>query len=181
VILLVLAAGLSIFLAVRASSPPKETLLDDGISAAELERIRDSQKRIFEDPLPGEEPPVPPELDIRIEVDPTGEKNRILYYITESHGYYVDAFEIDFWYKPTPEATRQASPLVRTQILDDYLKANETFKGCFDVVDAELAVIGGEMGTTENWGAEVYHHAQGRARMQNPDRFPEVPNVTKCD
>lgn len=182
VILLVLATGLSIYLAVRASSPPKETQVSDNLSAEDLERIRNEKKPVWEHPLEGEEPPVPPELDIQIEVDPTGKKNRILYYITEAHGFYVEAFEIDFWYKPTPDATREESPLVRTQLLPGYyLKAKETLKGCFDVVTAEMDVIGGEMGTTENWGAEVYHHPQGRARMQNPDRFPEVPNVTRCD
>ncbi len=182
VILLVLAAGLSIFLAVRASAPPTETQVSDNLSAQELERHRSEKQHVWQHPLEGEEPPVPPELDIQIEVDPTGKKNRILYYITEAHGYYVEAFEIDFWYKPTPDTTKEESPLVRTQLLSSYyLKAKETLKGCFDVVTAEMDVIGGEMGTNENWGVEVFHHPQGRARMQNPDRFPQVGNATRCD
>lgn len=177
-ILLVAAGGLAVYLGTRASAPPvDETSRNSDIDAEELRRIRAEQKRLDEHPLPGQEPPEPPELDIRVEVDPTGEKNRLYLYITEAHGYYVETFEIDFYYKPTPDAKIGDRP-VFSVYLNDYLKAAETYKGCVEVVPAELRETGGTIGTSENWEARIFRY--GRARMQNPKEFRPVSETGKC-
>lgn len=180
VILIVLAAGLAVFFAVRASAPAeKEPVYKDPIKPEELERIRLLQTELRFRALPGEEPVEPAELSIQWEVDPSGRKNRIYYYITEEHGYYVETFNIDFYYKPTPDTTFEESPLIVPAHVNDYLKANDTFSGCLEVVDAELARVGGDMGTTENWGAEIADY--DRARTRNPDPLPPLQRVAKCD
>jgi len=179
-ILIVVVAGLAVYFAVRTSAPAdKEPQYEPEISAEELQHIRVLQTDLSKRDLPGEEPAEPADLSIQWEVDPTGEKHRIYYYITEAHGYYVETFNIDFYYMPTPDTTYEESPLLVSTYVDDYLKANDTFKGCLEVVSAELARVGGDMGTTENWGAEIDDY--GRARTQNPDPLPPLKRVAKCD
>ena len=182
IILIVVAAGLAVFFAIRLSSPPKpeaQTVVNDGLSPAERERLKVIQTPLRNRPLAGKEPDVPPELAIRVEVDPTGKKNRLDYYITEKHGYYVESFEIEFYYKPKPDTTPDDSPLAMIhRVENEYLKANDTLASCFFVVPAELEDVGGEIGASKNWGARILSH--GRARMQNPDPLPLVDKV-KCD
>jgi hypothetical protein len=180
IILIVAAAGLAVYFATRAAAPPKEeTTLSDGISDAERQRIRDMQTPLAARDLLGDEPAEPADLSIRVEVDPGSEKNRLYYHITEAHGYYVETFYIEFWYKPTPDTSADASPLFLTHHANEYLKANETLSSCIEIVPAELSRVGGDMGTTENWEAWVADY--GRARTENPDPLPEIAKVAKCD
>ena len=183
IILIVVAAGFAVFLALRMSAPSKpeqQVALDDGVTDAERQKLREAQTPLWQRKLAGKEPDVPPDLAIRVEVDPTGKKNRLHYYITEAHGYYVETFEIEFYYKPTPDTTSENSPLTITHRAEnEYLKAKDTLASCFDVVPAELADVGGSIGTSKNWGAEIVSH--GRARMQNPDPLPVLEKVAKCD
>ena len=181
-ILLALVVVLAVLFARRVSTP---TLVEGDVSEVatdegnDLERIRLMQTSLDKRPLPGEEPPEEPELDVQVEVNTAIGKNRLDYYISEAHGYYVETFRIDFWYKEHPDMGPEESPLRFEHYLDDYVEANKTKKDCIEVVPAELSRVGGEIGTTENWGARVVWH--GRARMKNPDPLPPVARVRRCD
>lgn len=178
VILFVVAAGLAVYLATRASAPPgAEPNLSDGLSEKDKKDIRERQKLLWQFDLPGED--VPADLAIQVEVDTSGKKNRLFYYISEAHGYYVETFEALFYYKPTPETTPDDSPLTSNQYINDYVKANETLTGCLEIVPAEIQYIGDTMGTSENWAAEIMRY--GRARVENPDPLHPVTKITKCD
>ena len=129
--------------------------------------------------LPGEEPAEPPDLAVQVEVDSGSGKNRLHFYVTEAHGYYVEEFEIEFFYKPTPDTTIDDSPFTFRQFYYDYVTANETYVSCLEVVPTELQQIDNDMGTSENWGAEIVRH--GRARYENPDPLPPIKKVVRCD
>ncbi|RME37647.1 MAG: hypothetical protein D6788_09025 [Planctomycetota bacterium] len=182
VILLVVAGGLAVYWAVRTPPSPKTSAAGEDdvtfLGDRSQEEIRLMQTPLGKRPLPGVTPDVPPELSIRVEVDPSGKKNRLYYYITEAHGYYVEEFTIDFFYKPTPETTKEDSPLVVQQDVQNYVKANETFTGCMDFTWRDLRDVGGSMGTDENWGADIVRH--GRYREENPDPLPLIPDVAQC-
>lgn len=178
-ILLALAGGMAVFLATRAAAPPeKETPLNQGMTPEEKARISDSKKRLGDFPLPGEEPGIDPEFDIQLEVDPTGEKNRLFFYVTEAHGYYVETFDLEFYYMKDSDTSCDDAPQIASMRLEDYLEANGTLRGCIDVTNNELSRVGGVMGTTENWCAAVVDY--GRARIVNPDKFPPINATGKC-
>lgn len=179
VILVVAAAGLALYMATRTTAPPVDEVEDGpALSGDELANIRLLQTLLELRPLGGTEPPEIPDLSIQAEVDPTGEKNRLYYYITEAHGYYVETFRITFYYKPDPDTSIEDSPLRVPTYLDDYLKANDTLRSCIEIVPGELGLVGGAMGTSEQWGAEITDY--GRARMQNPDPLPPLTEMDKC-
>ena len=174
IILLGVAVVLVVLLAMKFSSPePSETEAEDIVSLEgdDLEAIRLTQTALSQRPLPGEAPEEEPELDIRVEVNTSGGKNRLDYYISEAHGFYVETFRIEFRYK--------GSPLRFAHYLESYVKANETLKDCIEVVPAELSKVGGDIGTSENWEAEIISY--GRARAENPDPLPPVANIRRCD
>ncbi len=179
VILIVTVAGLAIYLATRATAPPVEDIeFEDTITGEELRKIRLIQTLLAKRPLPGSEPAEASDLAIQVEVDESIEKNRLYFYITEAHGYYVETFEIYFYFNPDPDNPREDDARACSAYIDDYVKANETLKGCIEVVPAEIQTIGGDMGTSENWEAEIVSH--GRARMQNPDPLPPLTETGKC-
>ena len=175
-ILLVVAAGLGIYFATKAAGPgPSDP--DTPVALTAEQEILKIQLNDRE--LAGEEPAEEAEFSIRLEVDPSGEQNRIFYYLTESHGFYVETFNIDVYHVAEPGGEPDEDPLVSLYV-NDYVKANETFRGCFHLVPAELKKekVGGEIGTTENWYAEVVKY--GRARAQNPDPLPPLANDFQC-
>ncbi len=169
-ILLVGAAGLAVFVAFRTSAPPRQT--DTGESQGSLLKQIDLLV-IQQPPPPGEEPEVPPEFDIQVEVDASGGKNRLVFYISEAHGYYVQAPYIQIWWKePGQEIEPENSLYVIDMMVNNYIKAGETFKDCIEVTGPELFDVGGDIGSSENWAATVYRHSC--ARVKNPDEFPSV-------
>ncbi len=181
VLMIAAASGLALHLATR--TPKAEdygpTLdVPDGIKKT-IEKIREEQKMIWQQDLPGEEPEEETEFSVRVTLDPTDGKDRLYYAITEAHDFYVETFTVDFWYKKTPDMLFEDSPFAKSVIINDYLKANETLEGCFEWVPAELREIHGDMGTSENWAAEVRFY--DRARLENPDKFPTVVKATSCD
>ena len=180
VILVAVAVVLVAYYLLRPTNPSTGTPVVTGqnMSPEERRRIELMSKMLWELPLAGEEPPEPPELSIRMEVDPTEEKNRLFYHISEANGYYVEYFQIEFYYKPDENTTADDSPYARTEYINDYVKANETLVGCFEVVPAELGAVGGDIGTSDNWDAEIIYH--GRARAENPDPLPLLSEVGKC-
>ena len=129
--------------------------------------------------LPGEEPPDDPELDVRVEVNITSGKNRLDYYISEAHGYYIQYFNIEFWWKDHPDMRPEESPLRVTHVANVYLQADKTLKRCLEIVPAELSSVGGDIGITENWGARIL--SCGACREVDPDPLPLVVDVARCD
>jgi len=117
-------------------------------------------------------------MAVAVEVDRSSGKNRLFFNITESHGYYVETFRIQVWYVRPGVTGPENSPLHFTIYKDDFLKANETYRTCAEVVPAELALVGGDMGSTENWDARIIW--QCRAREKNPDPLPIVTNMDRC-
>lgn len=178
-ILLALAGGMAVFLATRAAAPPVEdTTVSSGMTAEEEKRIRGNQELLSAFDLPGEEPSIDPEFDIQVEVDPTGKKNRIFFYVTEAHGYYVETFDIEFYFMKDAESSCDDAPQIASMHLQDYLEANGTLRGCVDVTNNELNRVGGAMAATENWCAAVVDY--GRARVVNPTKFPPIDETGKC-
>ena len=181
-ILVVLAGGLAVFWATRAAAPAADKPEANYLASPEggsIEETKVLQTLLRDRPLAGEEPPEPAELAIRVETDPTGEKNRLYYYITEAHGYYVETFRVNFYYRPTPDAELPDRPTFQ-EFINDYLESNGTLSGCFEVVLPELlrSGAGGSMGTSENWVAQIIEY--GRARAGNPEPLPLLNRMKKC-
>ena len=179
IILIVLAGGLAVYLATRTSAPAEETLVgiegpDDDIETSVKARVP-----VWNQPLDGKEPSERAEFDVRVEVDPSGRKTRLFYYITEKHGYYVEAPKLRLWHVAAPGLELEDSDLKITRIINDFMRANETYKGCVDVTPTELMRIGNDFGTDKNWMAHV--ESWGRTRLENPDPFPAVVHAMSCE
>lgn len=183
-ILIALAGGLAVYFAMVKGKPRAE--FDPALNrlSGEAGDISEQQrKELITElallPLAGDEPPDAPDLAVSIEVDTSAGKNRLYVTLSESHGYYVENFRVRIWYKDTPETDYADSPLRFDHVMDKYIKANETLRDCFEVVPAELEHIGGDIGTSKKWGAEVSSH--GRAREDNPDPLRYRPSDGRCD
>lgn len=181
-ILIVVAGALAVGLALRPNNPKAAGQTKPGFQAPggkSITRVRQEQEPMRERELPGETPPDAPIFHIDVEVDRASGKNRLVYYLTEEHGYYVQRFMIDFWYTDGTIEGADESPLVVTQAIERYLKANDTLTYCLEIVYPELDRIGGDIGTSENWEAAVISH--GRYRAQNPDPLPLLGEAGACD
>lgn len=182
IILIVSAGGLAVFLATRTTAPVSETeelLFLEASSGRSLEEVENTQVAVWKQPLEGKEAPELAEFVVRVEVDPTGKKNRLYYYIDEVHGYFADTFNLWLWYMPTPGTELLDSPLRIPVVINDFITANETYKGCLEIVPGELLNINSDIGRDENWTGfvEVY----GRAFVTNPDPLPSVAYAMSCD
>lgn len=174
-ILLVLVLGLfAVWWSTRQSGPAVDTTIADN------ERKSDEDYEIQTEltqrpPPPGEEPAVPPQFAVAVEVDTSAGKNRLKFAISEKNGYYVESMDVQFWYvKPGGPTEPEDSPLKLTHRVNDYMEAKKTFEGYIEVVPAELTHVGGHIGTSENWRARVtWHH---RARTENPNPLPRLPH-----
>ncbi len=180
-LLLGVAGGLAILLGIRTTEPAKggPTFLPRPGGPTNPIFCGNEKKMIWEFPLPGEEPEEAAELGVRVHLDPTDGKNRLYFSVTEAHGYYVEYVTVKFFYKETPESTIDDSPLILTERINDYVLANQTLVGCRELVPAELHDIGGQMGATENWGAEIVRYY--RARLENPEVLHHIVKAYSCD
>lgn len=180
-ILIALAAGLAIFIAMRPDAPaqalPDGPTFETNPEGDAEEVIRTLQTPLWDRDLPGEDPPEEPDLYVTVEVDTSEGKNRLVYFVTEAHGYYVEGFKIEFYFLPDPGVEELDEPLL-TQRINDLLEANSTLRGCLEVVPAELRTVGGSIGSSENWDALVIWH--GRARVEDPEPLPNVFQPNKC-
>lgn len=178
-ILVALAAGLAVYFATKKPAVPQAIEELEAPSAKERADLDEVQTPLPKRNIIGEIPSEKPRVSVKFEVESTKGKNRLVFYITEEHGYYVDGFEIDFWYKANPEMTRSQSPLpLNHKILNRYLPANETLKDCLELTDAEMRRINEDMGTSENWGAEI--KAFGHYFSKNPDPLPKLDAYPTC-
>lgn len=180
-ILIVVAAGLAIFFAaVKGRSKPDTVILDSEMTPEQTEQQRDTQLTLDQRDLPGTEPPEDPDLVIQVEVDRSRGKNRLYFNISEAHGFYVEQFRVRFWSVRAGKEDPEDSPLVLSHFFDRYLPAKETLRLCLEVVPAELSKIGGDIGETSQWRAEVESH--GRWRAKNPDPLPPRTDIVDiCD
>jgi hypothetical protein len=167
VILLVAAGGLALAFAFSSAKPP---------AAAGPEEVDDGStvtKAIILYDLPGEDPAEPAEFDIRLEVDTSTIKSRLVIYIDETHGFYVETLDVRFWWKgDDPDLPRDDSVISFVYHINNYIKANETFKDCIEVSAPEIETLGGDIGGPENWGVTLEKYY--RARAENPAKFPPL-------
>ena len=182
-VLVVVAAALGVYaVSVNRAAKERQTELPPSTQVYEgdEDEVRLLQTPVWEQPAPGEEPPEEAEFEMKVWVDPADGKFRLYYELTEIHGYYADTFDVEFWYKDSPDVTDpEDSPLVIPVHVNDFVKANDSLRSCIEIAWAELESVGGDMGTTENWdGWVVGHH---RARLQDPDPLPTVLKATNCD
>jgi hypothetical protein len=183
-ILIVVAAGMAIYFAsIKSGSKPVDTPPDSLMTAEEQQRIDDVKKTLDKLPLAGSEPAEEPDVAVQVEVDRSKGKNRLYFTITEAHGYYVEQFSVRFWYVKAGVTGPEDSPVNITQFFDRFLPAKGTLRVCMEVVPAELKDVGGDMGDSGNWKAEIAEH--GRARAQNPDPMPPrtdlISGTSSCD
>jgi hypothetical protein len=177
--LLIVAGALAVGWGLCATRPPTATievpafLPPAGFDDMDLETIRHRQEDIPSEHVEAEELEPPPEFDVAVHVDSKGLKNRLFLEITETHGYYVEALTVEVWYKPGPGPVPEGwSPLVMHPV-NKYIKVGETLRDCLELVKFEVDLIGGTLGTEENWYAEVSRY--GRALETNPDPLPALP------
>ncbi|HNQ24520.1 MAG TPA: hypothetical protein PKK06_15655 [Phycisphaerae bacterium] len=140
-----------------------ESMNDDVMTPAEREKLEAAQKMLQDLPLPGEEPTVRPEFHVEVRVDTSDGKNRLWMVITEAHGYFAETFRLAFWKKGYEQHRWD-------HFVNDYLKARGTLVVESFVVPAELLRVGGDMGQTGDWEAEVVEH--GRVRAETPPNWP---------
>ncbi len=112
--------------------------------------------------LPGADPPVTPEFDVTIEVDTSEGRNKLIYSVTERHGYFVETLTVGIYFTPTGGE----EVLVYQRHVEDYILANDTLRLVDFVVPAELDQFGGSMGESSNWRGEVVNF--NRARVEDP-------------
>ena len=177
-ILIVIAAGMAIYFAAvkNNSTPPPPTVTETDFDP-------DKKRTLDTFDLKCDEPAEEPDVAVQVEVDRSKGKNRLYYTITEAHGFYVEQFRVRFWYVKEGVTGPENSPLVVTQFFDRFLPAKSTLRVCMEVVPAELSRVGGDIGDTKNWKAELDWH--GRACTKNPDPMPPrtdlVSGTSSCD
>lgn len=175
IILLILALGLGVWFATK--SPDSQSGGSTAPSAEDTTTDPTAEARkveLTEIDLPGAEPADPAQFSVKVEVDVSSGKNRLVFYINEKHGYFVETMTLRLWYTPTgKDIDPKDSPLQFTHYINDYMQAKQTYKGHLEVVPAELSQVGGKIGSSENWRAEVTKHH--RAREADPSKLPVRP------
>ncbi len=178
IILIVSAAGLAVVFAVRSASPPDAEGGNSGEDSALAEATARGQM-IWTFDLPGEEPEEEAEFDVSVRVDTSTGKNRLVLEVTEVHGYYAEYLVADIWYVGAKKSEEAGSEPIVTHRMNRYLKANETMVECLELVPRELSLVGGSIGLTEDWKAEIT--GCNRSRAVNPESFPPVGGESYCD
>ncbi|MGD2111363.1 MAG: hypothetical protein PVI86_18450 [Phycisphaerae bacterium] len=181
IILVVAAVGMGVFLVVRprSSEPADREELQSNMTAAEIAELTTLQTPLHKRDLPGEEPPEPADVRVTVEVDPAETKNRLYLYFSESHGYYVESPDVDIYHLTRDEDTGDIDrQYVMRNPFNIYIQANQVLRHCVDLVPTEMNRIGNDLGTSEDWEAEVTGY--GRARATDPDPLPPLPDVAWC-
>ncbi len=124
-------------------------------------------------PPPGDEPEERPVFDVRIEVDKSTPKNRVVLYISETHGYYVECPIIELWWHEAgnetgPEDLPEPYPIQYD--INNVILANQTFKDCIEITNPELEPVGGDIGTDDNWSGRVIGYSHARLKNMDPPR-----------
>ena len=185
-ILLAIAGGIAVYVVVRPPSPPVGAVTSDHPlipgNEEDAAEIRETKKNLWERPLPGEDPEIPPEFSINVEVDQSKGKNRLVLYVTEANGYYAEYFNYHIWWHEPGvvlDNPRTQSPIFIDHWANRFMKAGEVFRECIEVVPAELYNVDNDIGTSDNWSARV--ESCNRARVKNPDPLPTVTEIGHCN
>ena len=115
--------------------------------------------------LPGEEPEEEPVFDVEVKVDQSGGQNRLYFHITEQHGYFVETLQLHFFFQPDDAGAEEI--FLSSLFVNRFLRANDTLVHYTQLTPIEMDQIGKDMGTGENWRAEVISY--NRARAEDPD------------
>jgi hypothetical protein len=179
VILIIVLVVVAIVAGVRMSSKPTETEVT--VTPTD-EPIRDGERGVTKTldkmTLPGDEPTEEPSFDVDVQVDLAEGRHRLLFYITEEHGYFVETLRMNLYYLED-EAEQDEAMFVTELFINRYLRANGTLEYYTELTPVEMNMIGGDMGTDDNWLAQiVYYHA---AREQNPDPSWEGYKIDQGD
>ncbi len=188
IILVVVAAGMAVWLATKPATvkstesvPGEDVISLSNARGDDINTIRLTQTPLWKRELAGEEPPDKPDVSITHEVDTSTGKNRIYLYLTEAHGYYVESFDIDLWYTGGEEIDEpDDADLSFNFKCNNFIPANGTLETCVEVVPAELAKIGDDIGTTKDWAVRVKTPSYSRARVNSPDPLPLLADLITC-
>ena len=116
--------------------------------------------------LPGREPVEEPVFDVDVKVDQAEGQNRLYFHITEQHGYFVETLQLHFFFQPDDPGAEEID-LQAPLFVNKFLRANDTLVYYTQITPLEMEEIGGDMGTDDNWRAEVVSY--NRARTEDPD------------
>ncbi len=169
VILLVVLIAVIVYVATKGTRTTDVVIEagSEGSSVVYSDNPVGPKETLTEMDLPGEEPDVSPEFEIAVRRDADDFKQRIYFEITETHGFFAETFRVRFYFTPTGKG-QAARVLVFLHYVNEFLEANGTLANEVLISDAELDdLIGGDMGSSENWSAEIVMH--GRVRIENPD------------
>jgi hypothetical protein len=180
VILLVVAIGMALALVFRPKTPEgQEQQFQQEMTPEELALTELMKTPLSQRDLPGEEPPEPAEVRVSVQVDPQETKNRLYLLFSEAHGYYVESLKVDIYRVVTDEETGEEElQYFMSNPFDCYIQAREVLRQCILLVPSEMERIGNDLGTSEDWVAEVVSY--GRARVENPDPLPPLPDESWC-
>lgn len=180
-ILVIVAGGLAVYFAVQPAkqaaggdSEGEDILVLHGEGQADVDVVKAT---VAEQPIGGTEPSVEPEFIIQLEVDRTGGRSRLVVNLSEKHGFYADTFDIEVWRKGPNVTGPMDSPHSFIIHINNFLRANSTFRTCADVMPSELDRFGGDIGTPADWDFQLLRF--GRVREKDPDPLPRVSPLAK--
>ena len=168
VILVVILVGVACVWTFKDPGDPTKDYDADGNQQTSVGKTKGLMTDLANVALPGAEPPVAPEFDVTVEVDTSDGRNKLIYRITERHGYFVETLHLDLHFMPTG-GTADDEVRAFNRLIVDYIPVNDTLTSVDFVVPAELANCGGSIGESSNWRGEVVGH--GRARLEDPDSW----------
>ena len=113
----------------------------------------DGSPKFFDPDVEGVVPDTDPDLHVDVHVEREGEKAKIFFTVSESHGWYVDHLYIDFWYVEKDDSGEMKQIGRRLKYMcHNYLPFGETITEYTTPQSHEFPEID-DFGTTENWQA----------------------------
>ncbi|MCO6436492.1 MAG: hypothetical protein J5J06_05340 [Phycisphaerae bacterium] len=186
IILVVLAIGIAGYWAWKVSSAKPESTVPELKPQVPPEEetdpeIRDARIRgeeLWKRQVDCERAPGEPDVSVRVEVDTSTGKNRMWLYFTEAHGWYAQYFAVDIWYTGGDESVDKFDSQYSFEVRkNEFIRAKDTLRTCIELNPGELARVGGSIGKTGDWKAEVTY-TDPRACVTDPDPLPALPDST---
>ncbi|MCH8148399.1 MAG: hypothetical protein IH987_10455 [Planctomycetes bacterium] len=174
ILLILLGAGLALYYGTRTPAAPDIHVEVEILPSVEPNLL------LWNYDLPGDQPVEPPDLELTLSVDPADGKQRIYFTLSEANDFYVETFILEFWYLTDADTEFEESPIQIEHYVDNYIKAGEVLESCLEVVDAELAEAGVDMGTIDNWAGRITGRGPMRYRTADPPDLKRE-NMPGCD
>ncbi|MEE9295211.1 MAG: hypothetical protein V3W34_09670 [Phycisphaerae bacterium] len=135
----------------------------------DLPKEVDQSPKYYDPEVEGVEPDAPPDIHVDVDVERQGEKAKIIFTVSETHGWYVDHIFIDFWYVEKDEngELKQIGRPLRF-LLHQYLPFGGTITDYTTPQSHEFPEID-DFGTTENWQARAVSWGKVLAPEPEPD------------